>query len=767
MQARALRGILRWIAALALVLAAVGLGYLLGHRAQPLPEGAAQAPQTAAPEKASILYWTCAMHPQVHEPGPGKCPICGMDLIPVRAETGAPTSLREFVTSAEAAKLMQIEVTPVERRSVDAEVRLVGKMAYDETRLKYITAWVPGRLDRLYVDYTGVAVAQGDNMVDVYSPDLVTAQAELLQALEFSKKGAKDGSASGLAEQTLEAAREKLRLLGLTAQQIVDVEQRGKPADHVTVLAPIGGIVIQKSATQGMYVEPGTRLYTIADLSHVWLMMDAYESDLAWLRLGQDVSIEAAAYPGRTLHGSIAFIDPVLDPMTRTVKVRVDVPNPDGALKPEMFAHTVVHAGLTSGAGAEAARPLVIPASAALVTGTRAVVYVELPGTQSPTFEGREIVLGPRAGDAYVVRSGLKEGELVVTNGNFKIDSALEIQAKPSMMNPEGSGTGGGMAGMEMSMPGMAMPEGQTMPQQTAMGVPDQFGRQLRAVTAAADAVAAAVEAGKPDEARSAYHALGDAVAQVNADLVSGDARLMWKELAMLLTNDAVEGGEAVDLADAVRVGALLKLHVGRLGKQFNLAPGAQAAPAMPAMPSMPTMPATSPATPAAPALAPAQFRAQLSGVWHVYRDIASALAADDGAAAAKAAAGAQAALNKVDMSPLSGEAMTAWMTDLAKLQAGFGALGKAGKKLDALRTAFAPLSDEMAAAIVAFGVAPDESVYEFHCPMALGGKGANWLQAEKEKHNPYQGAAMPTCGDLTATIAEPAAPVPGGGAHD
>jgi Cu(I)/Ag(I) efflux system membrane fusion protein len=321
-------------------------------------------------------------------------------------------------------------------------------------------------------------------MVYLYSPQLLSAQAELLQALKAIQE------TSGATElirrssvATLNAAREKLRLLGLQKEQIDEIEKTGKTTDHLTIYAPIGGIVIAKHANAGDYVETGAKIYTIADLSEVWVKLDAYESDLEWLRYGQAVEFTTEAYPGEAFKGTISFIDPMLNPMTRTVKLRVNVSNPDGRLKPEMFVRAVVRskiagAGMvmdenmagkwicpmhpsivkerpgkcdicgmdlvtTESLGYVTAKPaseppLVIPTTAALITGKRAVVYVRLEGKDKPTFEGREIVLGPRAGDYYLVKEGLAEGEQVVTKGNFKIDSALQIQAKPSMMSPEG-----------------------------------------------------------------------------------------------------------------------------------------------------------------------------------------------------------------------------------------------------------------------------------------------------------------------------------------
>jgi len=441
-----------------------------------------------------MQMWTCAMHPQIRQPKPGKCPICFMDLIPV--EQTQVVGQRQIEFTQEALKLMEVETTQVERKFVQSQVNMVGKVDYDESRIKNIAAWVPGRIDRLYVDFTGTIVKKGDHLVYLYSPQLLSAQAELIQTVKSVRDLKPD--ASDFVKQTFlataEAAREKLRLLGLTKEQIETIEKTGQPTDHLTIYAPIGGIVIEKHAKEGDYVETGRMIYTVADLSKVWVRLDAYEADLSWIHYGQKVEFIAEAYPGEVFNGTISFVDPILNPQTRTVKLRVNADNPGGKLKPEMFVRAVVRVKpaadgsvvLPEMAGkwicpmhpdvvkdkpgacdicgmdlvtaeslgfvAEASKepPLVIPASAALVTGRRAVVYVKVAGANVPTFDGREIVLGLRAGDYYIVKSGLSEGEMVVTKGNFKIDAALQIQAKPSMMNPEGEKMPAGHEGHKM-----------------------------------------------------------------------------------------------------------------------------------------------------------------------------------------------------------------------------------------------------------------------------------------------------------------------------
>lgn len=432
--------------------------------------------------KSETTVWTCSMHPQIRQPKFGQCPICAMDLIPVGGSAAQAQGTIEF--SPEAVKLMDIETSPVERKFVTATVNMVGKVDYDESRIKNISAWVPGRIDRLYVDFTGTTVKEGDHLVYLYSPQLLSAQSELLEVL---KSSATVGQASSdlvrrSIEGTLKAAREKLRLLGLTQEQIDTIEKTGQPTDHLTIYSPIGGIVIEKNAKEGAYVETGQMIYTVADLSRVWVRLDAYESDLTWIRYGQKVEFTAEAYPGEVFEGTISFVDPVLNPETRTVKLRVNADNSHGKLKPQMFVRAVVGVkpasdgsvsppqlagkwicpmhpdivkdkadtcdicgmnlvtaeslGFVTSGSTEA--PLVIPATAPLIIGkalNKAVVYTKVVGAEHPTFAGKEVVLGAKAGDFFIVKSGLMEGEMVVTRGAFKIDAAAQIQAMPSMMS--------------------------------------------------------------------------------------------------------------------------------------------------------------------------------------------------------------------------------------------------------------------------------------------------------------------------------------------
>ena len=564
-----------WIILLVAVIAAFALGY--GLRGC----GGASVPGTAGHEHdafgSAAAEYTCSMHPQVRQPAPGLCPICAMDLIPV---TGGDDGLGpgELRLSPAAQRLAGVVTVPAERRFVPAEVRLSGKVDYDETRLGHIAARVPGRLDRLYVDFTGMRVSEGDHLADIYSPELIAAQEELIQALE----AAEELKASGLdsiretALETVEAVREKLRLWGLKPEQIAGIEERGKTTDHLTLHAPMGGIVIERQVTEGMYVATGQEICTIADLSGLWVMLDAYESDLPMIKYGQPVALSAEAYPGEVFNGTVSFIDPALDPRTRTIGVRVNVGNRDGRLKPGMFVQARLEAGVADGGAivgtnlagkwicpmhpeivknrqapcdicgmdlvtaaslgytdddpSKRRPPLIIPASAPLVTGRRAVVYVASSGGEG-VFEGREVVLGPRVGGWYVVREGLEEGERVVVEGNFKIDSAIQILAGPSMMNPGVDGKSSASGASEKGPAG-----------RTAAGpfrAPARFKEQLDGVYTAYFATSTALSLDDVKTARKGAKGISDALKQVDMTLLDATAHLAWMKLAQRIEREA------------------------------------------------------------------------------------------------------------------------------------------------------------------------------------------------------------------------------------
>lgn len=277
--------------------------------------------------------WTCSMHPQIRLDKPGQCPICGMNLIPV-------SQLSEL---SETEKRAGIETEPVGYRELYKEVRTVGKLDYNERRIAYIAARVAGRVDRIYADFTGIQVKEGDHLVDIYSPDLLVAQRELLLSLEAYERARGERS---VAEANLESVRTKLRLLGILPEQLAEIERTRRTSTHLTIYAPLGGTVIEKNVRAGQYVNEGDMLYRIADLDPIWLYLDIYEFDVPWVRFGQPVAVTLEAYPAETFRGVVTFIDPFLDDKTRTVKARVNLKNPDRKLKPAMYASALIRVGL-------------------------------------------------------------------------------------------------------------------------------------------------------------------------------------------------------------------------------------------------------------------------------------------------------------------------------------------------------------------------------------------------------------------------------------
>ena len=514
----------------------------------------------AEQDHAAETVWTCSMHPQIKLPKAGQCPICFMDLIPLEIggddEGLGPNTL---VLSESAAALAEIQTVVVERRRAEARVRLIGKVDFDETLSKSIAAWVPGRIDTLFVDFTGTAVKRGQRLVSLYSPELYAAQTELLNAIEANRELQDSGDPvmRRTAGATVAAARERLRLWGLDPARIQEIEKSGRARRHMDITSPLGGIVIHKNAVEGMYVKTGTPIYTVADLSRVWVTLDAYESDLVWLKEGQNIDFTVEAVPGRRFQGTIIFIDPVLNNRTRTAMVRLNVDNSEGLLKPGMFVNANVDAevaGAHPGAGAEPL-PLVIPASAPLITGKRAVVYVRLPESDKPAFEGREVVLGPRAGDSYIVLSGLAEGEVVVTKGNFKIDSALQIQAKPSMMNPTGGGPAPGHNHGESpaGTPAGAVETPSQSDKIVVFASPTEFRAQLGAVLQAYLAMQAALAGDDEKKAGAAASSAGDALQAVEMTLVDGEAHMAWMKDEKSLRDSFASIATATDIDDQRR----------------------------------------------------------------------------------------------------------------------------------------------------------------------------------------------------------------------
>jgi Cu(I)/Ag(I) efflux system membrane fusion protein len=410
------------------VITAFLLGLWLGL---PAGEEDEHAGHGDAAGNAEATTWTCSMHPQIKLPNPGKCPICGMQLIPLQTGANEKKSDRQVSLSPEAVKLAEVQTTRVGEGEVTDELRLLGRLEYDETQVRTITSWVGGRIDRLYVSNVGAGVGAGSVIAKVYSPEVYAAHQDLIQARKQLKR-LSDALpvARNAADAALEAARQRLKLLGIRDEDLQKMEREDQPWEHVSIHAPFGGTVLEQMVHQGAYVTTGSPLFRVAALGRLWVQLDAYETDLARIRLKDKVTLAISSFAGELFEGKISFIDPVLDPRTRTAQVRVEVPNPKGRLRPGMFAEAVIQ----SPEGEQPEAPLVIPKTAVLHTGQRSVVFVKVPGKEQPTYEAREVQLGPRAGNLYPVASGLQAGEEIVTRGAFALDAELQIRGGQSMM---------------------------------------------------------------------------------------------------------------------------------------------------------------------------------------------------------------------------------------------------------------------------------------------------------------------------------------------
>jgi len=406
------------VAAITLVIG-LGLGWVIFGGS----EKATNQKELAEHNHENETIWTCSMHPQIRMDKPGQCPICGMDLIPLEQEMKELSADPNEIQMSEAAmKLAEIQTVKVKNGIPEKEVYLLGIVKPDERNISELTARFGGRIEELNINFTGQYVKKGERLATIYSPELIAAQSELLESLKYKETN----------PGFYQAARTKLKLWDLTEEQINGLETSGETQHYFELLSPISGTVTKRDVSIGDYVKVGMPMFEVIDLSKVWVMFDAYESDLPWIRIGDKIEFNIQSLPGRNFSGKVKYIDPLINEKTRVAKVRVELNNTKLALKPEMFANGILTSEIFN------TTDLLIPTSAILWTGKRAVVYVKVPDRSNPTFAYREINLGPEAGNFYVVESGLNEGEEIAVNGVFKIDAAAQLAGKPSMMNPEG-----------------------------------------------------------------------------------------------------------------------------------------------------------------------------------------------------------------------------------------------------------------------------------------------------------------------------------------
>jgi Cu(I)/Ag(I) efflux system membrane fusion protein len=376
----------------------------------------------AVQQKAADVFY-CPMHPTVVSDKPGSCPICAMSLVK-KTEAAAPavtgTDLSAISLSPEQRVTANVKTVRVALDTHTGEIVTTGRVTFDERRLAQVTAYTGGRIERLFVNFTGDSVRRGQSVGTIYSPDLFATQQEYLLAIENRARMERAGfaGARSASQDLVESTKTRLLLSGMTAAQIAQLERTRKPILATTIISPVSGVVTKKLAVEQQYVQQGQPLLEVADLSNVWVEVDVYEQQLPSVRLGDRVEITTAALPGRTFTGKVWFIVPVLEGATRTARVRVELPNPGLQLKPDMYANARI-------LGAPAPPHIMVPAAAVVDRGQQQFVWVE---TQPGSYEPRRVTTGGRHGDAIVIASGLSAGEVVVVEGGFLLDSEAQLR---------------------------------------------------------------------------------------------------------------------------------------------------------------------------------------------------------------------------------------------------------------------------------------------------------------------------------------------------
>lgn len=365
--------------------------------------------------KGGSDYWTCTMHPQVHKDGPGACPICGMDLIKKVVDDSADVSTKSDMEgmlslTADRQILANVSTITIKNERLIKELSAYSYLDFVEQSRKTIPAKFNGRIERLFVEKTGDYINKGQALFEIYSPDLVQAQNEYLIALSNNR----DGNNS-----LVEASKKKLELFGLTTNQIQDIENSAKINLTLTYYSPVSGTVLEKKVQEGMYVNEGTAIYEVAELSTLWNLAEVNEADLSSIKVGSKVKLKIKAYPGEEFTGSVIFIYPVINPQTRTVKIRSEFASRNNKLKPQMYGETVF--------SSEGGTGLLIPADAVIFSGNRNVVWAK---TSDGMFEARNVQIGNRFGDKYQILSGLNEGDEIAATGGFLIDSESQLKTR-------------------------------------------------------------------------------------------------------------------------------------------------------------------------------------------------------------------------------------------------------------------------------------------------------------------------------------------------
>lgn len=402
------------------IISALLIGLAVGYFAFGGSDPSSESEEAHEHAAEANQMWTCSMHPQIMQPEPGDCPLCGMDLIPAEegSEGLSPNEIR-MTENAMALANIQTSIIGAATTTEGRTITLSGKIMRNEEANTVQASYFEGRIEKLHVNFTGENVRKGQLLATIYAPSLVNTQQELITT----------ASMKHMQPELYQAVRNKLKLWKLSEKQINQIEASGKVQEVFPIYATVSGTVTEKLADEGDYVSQGQPILRLSNLNSVWAMFDAYENQISMIKVGQEIKVSTNAYPEKEYTARISFIDPILNTSSRTIAVRATLNNAGGILKPGMFA-----VGTLENMGGSGIEELHIPATAVMWTGKRSLVYVKT-NPDEPIFEMREVTLGKRSGDAYAVSEGLKSGEEIVTHGTFTVDAAAQLQGKPSMMN--------------------------------------------------------------------------------------------------------------------------------------------------------------------------------------------------------------------------------------------------------------------------------------------------------------------------------------------
>lgn len=478
---------------------ALAIGLLIGwllfkNGTQPVQEHSEPSSNQTESE-----IWTCSMHPQIRQNEPGDCPICGMDLIPLEENTSNNPLVLEMTDAAVKLANIQTIIVGEKENTTDKTIRLSGKIQPDERLASSQVTHISGRIEKLYVSFTGEQVNKGQKIATLYSPELITAQRELLEALKL-----KD-----LNPDLVEAARNKLRYWKIGSAAIEQIEQKGEIQENFTVYADETGIVTNRRVSVGDYIKQGEPLFDLMNLRKVWVLFDAYEEDLSSVSIGDKIEFTTPSIPNKTFKTTVTFIDPIINPNTRVASIRTEVSNSKRLLKPEMLVYGTLKKRASS------SNQINVPKSAVMWTGKRSVVYTKVPDTNIPSFEFREIEIGEAVGSSYQVISGLEAGEEVVTYGSFTIDAAAQLNNQKSMMNRNVS-----VKGTDHS---------NHLPDYTE-STPPTFKEQLFALATTYLTLKDALVETDSEAAKEATNQVLSALSKTDMSLIKDDAHNYWME---------------------------------------------------------------------------------------------------------------------------------------------------------------------------------------------------------------------------------------------